>query len=106
MRNLILGIAALPMLAIAAPAAAQYYPNNQNQYANQNNINLSTRIDQLRVRLQAGVQNGSITRREATPIRENIRQINQLERRYGANGLSGQERADLQQRIRMVRQQL
>jgi hypothetical protein len=116
MNKLILGIAALPMLAVAAPAAAQYYPNNQtqynnqnqynNQYSNQGNVNISARIDQLRARLQAGVQNGSITRGEAAPIRDQIRQINQLERQYAVNGLSGQERADLQQRLRMVRQQL
>jgi hypothetical protein len=67
---------------------------------------LSARIDQLRVRLQAGVQNRSITQREAAPIREQIRQLNRLERQYGVNGLSNQERADLQQRIRSVRQQL
>jgi hypothetical protein len=106
MKKLILGIAALPVLAIAAPAVAQYYPNNQNQYGNQNNTNLSVRIDQLRARLDAGVQNRSITRREAAPIRGQIRQLNQLERQYSANGLSGQERANLQQRIRTVRQQL
>lgn len=106
MRNLYLGIAALPLLAVAAPAAAQYYPNNQNQYANHSNGNLSVRIDQLSARLQAGVQSGSITRRDAAPIREQIRQLSWLERRYSANGLSGQERADLQQRVRMVRQQL
>jgi hypothetical protein len=116
MNKLILGIAALPTLAIATPAVAQYYPNNQTQYNNQNqynsqysnqgNVNISARIDQLRARLQAGVQNGSITRGEAAPIREQIRQINQLERQYAVNGLSGQERADLQQRLRMVRQQL
>ncbi len=106
MKKIILGIVALPVLAIATPAAAQYNPNYQNQYANQGNANLSARIDQLRVRLQAGVQNRSITRSEAAPIREQIRQLNQLERQYGANGLSGQERADLQRRIRIVRQQL
>ena len=97
---------ALPAIAIGAPAAAQYAPNNQYQYSNQANGNLDARIDQLRVRLQAGVQNGSITRREAAPIREQIRQLNQLERRYSMDGLSGQERADLQSRIRSVRQQL
>lgn len=116
MNKLILGIVALPVLAIAAPAAAQYYPNNQtqynnqgqynNQYVNQGNVNISARIDQLRVRLQSGVQNGSITRGEAVPIRQQIRQLNQLERQYAVNGLSGRERADLQQRVRMVRQQL
>ncbi len=106
MKKVILAIVALPALAIAAPTAAQYYPNNQNQYTNQGNVNLSARIDQLRVRLQTGVQNGSITRGEAAPIRQRIRQLNQLDRQYGMNGLSGPERADLQQRIRIVRQQL
>jgi hypothetical protein len=106
MKRVILGLAALPVLAIAAPAAAQYAPNYQNQYANQGTNNLSARIDQLRLRLQAGVQNGLITRSEARPIREQIRQLNQLERQYAYNGFSGQERADLQQRIRTVRQYL
>ena len=106
MRKVILGIAALPLLAISAPVAAQYYNPNQNQYSNQANANLSDRIDQLRVRLQAGVGNRSITRQEAAPIREQIRRLNQLERQYASNGLTGRERADLQQRIRTVRQQL
>ena len=110
MKKLIFGLAALPVVAIATPAAAQYnqsyQPNYQNQYANQANVNLSARIDQLRVRLQAGVQDRSITRSEAAPIREAIRQLNQVERQYSVNGLSRQERADLQQRIRLVRQQL
>jgi hypothetical protein len=106
MKKHLLSIIALPMLAISAPAAAQYYPNPQSQYANQGSGNFSFRIDQLRARLQAGVQSGSISRREAGPIRQQIRQLNQLERQYSANGLSGQERAALQQRIRMIRQQL
>jgi hypothetical protein len=106
MKKHLLGIIALPMLALSAPVAAQYYPNPKNQYARPGNANFTVRIDQLRARLQAGVQSGSITRREAGPIRQQIRQLSQLERQYGMNGLSGQERAVLQQRIRMVRQQL
>jgi hypothetical protein len=35
-----------------------------------------------------------------------LRQVSRLERQYGVNGLSGQERSDLQQRVRMIRQQL
>ena len=106
MKKKFLGIAALPLFAVAGPASAQYNPPTQYQYANQGNTSLSVRIDQLRVRLQAGVQDGSITRREAAPIREQIRQLNQTERRYAVNGLTRQERADLQQRVRTVRQQL
>ena len=106
MKNLVIGLVGVPMLLAALPASAQYYQNNPSQYANQNNSYLSARIDQLRFRLEAGVQNGSISRREAAPIRDQIRQLNRLERQYEVNGLSGQERADLQQRIRSVRQQL
>lgn len=106
MNKYIMTILAAPVIAAATPAAAQNYPSAQGHYNNQGNENLTARIDQLRVRLQAGVQNGSITRREASPIREQIRQVNQLERQYRVNGLSPQERADLQQRVRFVRQQL
>jgi hypothetical protein len=107
MKKIILGVVALPVLALAYPAAAQYPSNYQPQYVSQGSANnLSARIDQLRVRLQAGVQNRSITQREAAPIRDQIRQLNRLERQYGVDGLSNQERADLQQRIRGVRQQL
>ena len=106
MKIFYLGIAALPLLAVATPAAAQYAPNYQNQYSNQGRADFSVRIDQVRARLQAGVQSGAITRSEAAPIREQVRQLSRLERQYSANGLSGQERADLQQRLRMVRQRL
>ena len=106
MKSLVIGLVGVQMLFAALPASAQYYQANASQYANQNNSNLSARIDQLRLRLQAGVQNGSISRQEAAPIRDQIRQLNRLERQYEVNGLSGQERADLQQRIRSVRQQL
>jgi hypothetical protein len=108
----LVSLAGLPLLALAAPASAQYYPSNQNQYANQNqysnqtNANLTVRINQLQIRLQEGVRAGTITRGEATPIRQQIRDLTRLDRQYSANGYTGQERAALQQRIRQVRQQL
>jgi hypothetical protein len=100
------------MLVIAPSASAQYYLNSQTQYGNQSqyngqaNANLTTRISQLQVRLQAGVQSGTITRNEAVPIRQQIRDLTRLDRQYAANGYTGQERSALQQRIRQVRQQL
>ena len=100
---------------VASPAAAQYYPAPNQGYANPHpsansgtygNGNISVRIGQLQARLQEGVQNRSITRREARPIRQQIAELASLERRYSANGLTGQELADLQQRMRIVRQAL
>jgi hypothetical protein len=69
-------------------------------------MNVQNRIAQLDARLQAGVQAGVIDRREAQSIRPQLRQLSQLERQYSYNGLTPQERQDLQQRIRSVRQQL
>lgn len=114
MKYVFLGMTAIAVASAAAPAAAQYYPNhNQNHqgqgynYANPNAGNsMSWRIGQLQTRLQEGVQNRSITRREAGPIRQNIQQLMYLERQYGMNGLTAHEAADLRQRIQMVRQQL
>jgi hypothetical protein len=116
MKKILTGMVALSALAAAAPASAQYqnsYPQNaypQNGYGQGNgayaNGNLSARIGQLQARIDAGVRSGAISRQEAASLRQQLRQLVQLERRYAVNGVSGQERADLQQRIRYVRQQL
>ena len=106
MNKFIATMAAVSALAIAAPAVAQPgYGGQQNSYRGGNaDANLSARIDQLQVRLQAGVQSGSITRREAMSLRQQLRQLSQLERQYARNGISGQERGELQRRMRDVRQ--
>ncbi len=103
MKKLLLTMSALSALAVAAPAAAQ------TGYANANasgGVGIQNRIVQLQTRLQAGVQSGAITRQEAQSIRPQLRQLRDLERQYSANGLNQQERQDLQQRIRTVRQQI
>ena len=113
MKKTIVSMTALSALALASPAAAQYgYQNQQTQYQNQYqdygnaNGNLSVRLQQLRTRLQAGVQSGAISGQEARPLRQQLRQLNDLERQYSVNGISGRERADLQQRIQNLRQQI
>lgn len=105
MNKFIAAMATVSAMAIAAPAAAQY-PGQQNGYraSGQADANLSARIDQLQVRLQAGVQSGSITRREAMSLRQQLRQLGQLERQYARGGISGRERGELQRRMREVRQ--
>lgn len=107
MRKVFLSATAIAVASIAAPGVAQYQqsPHQNYSYASQNS-NLSWRIAQLQTRLQEGVRSGSITRREARPIRQQIQRLSYLERTYTANGLTGQERSTLQQGIREVRQQL
>ena len=108
MKKILLSMAAISALAIGAPAAAQYQNQGQSNgyYQNDVNGNVAARIGQLQARIQAGVQSGAISRQEAQPLRQQLRQLRDLERRYSVNGLSGQERADLQQRIRNLRQQI
>jgi hypothetical protein len=117
MKKILLSMAAVSALAIGAPAAAQYsnggyqngaYQNGAYQnggYANANG-NIAARTDQLQARIQAGVQSGAISRQEAAPLRQQLRQLRDLERHYAVNGFTGQERADLQLRIRNLRQQI
>lgn len=121
MKKLFTITAAVSALAIAAPVAAQSgyqgygnqgYPNqdySNRGYANVNagsSVGISNRIEQLDERLRAGIQQGLITREEAQSLRPQLRELRRLERQYSMNGLSQQERMDLQQRIRAIRQQL
>ena len=86
--------------AAALPAAAQNYNNrpgyNQNyggwQSINVRQANLDRRID-------VGLRNGAISRREATRLRNEFNQIARLEQQYRRNGLSLWERTDLDRRF-------
>jgi len=103
MKKLFLAMTAITALAAAAPAAAQY--GNQS-YGAGADVGIDNRIAQLEARLQAGIQAGTIDRREAFSLRQQLLQLRRLERRYSYNGLTVQERADLQQRLRTLRQQM
>ena len=100
MKKLIMGMAAVSVLAIAAPAAAQ---TNQGGYVDSR---VEARIGQLQSRIQAGVQQGSIDRREAQSLRTQLRELGRLERLYARDGISGRERQDLQNRIQSLRGQI
>ena len=102
--NKIIFIALAATTAIAAaPASAQSGGYGGNGYGNGYG-NVEVRADQLQMRLQAGVRSGAITRTEAMPLREQLRQLTRLETLYARDGISGRERADLQHRINSLRQ--
>ena len=109
-RFIFTALAATSAIAAAAPASAQSggYGGNQGYgnrgYGNQGYGNVEVRADQLQARLQAGVQSGAITRSEAVPLRQQLRELMRLETLYSRDGISGRERADLQQRIMSIRQ--
>ena len=106
MRRLLISMAAVSTLAIAAPAAAQYsYQGNANAEANFN-ARFDQRLDALQDRLDAGIENGSIDRAEARQLRMQLRTLDRMQRDYAVNGITRQERMDLQQRLRSLRQEL
>ncbi len=110
-RIVFIALAATSAIAAAAPASAQSasaqsasaQSRGYGGYGNYNG-NVEVRADQLQMRLQAGIRSGAITRAEAAPLREQLRQLTRLERLYARDGISGRERADLQHRINSIRQ--
>lgn len=111
MKTLLLGLA-FTAAAITGPAAAQSpnsgYQDRDGNYRDEDDRsgrgNISARIEQLRERIQAGVQSRAISRQEAAPLWSGLRSLTQLERRYSRDGLDNRERQDLQARLRSLRQ--
>ena len=95
MKKLFIAMAAVSALAIGAPAAAQYAGGS-----------VQARLQQLQVRLDAGVRSGAISRGEAIRLREQLRQLTRLDWQYRRGGYSRAEIAALDQRIQAVRRQL
>jgi len=80
--------------AAAAPAAAQPW-----QSINQRQAQLDRRID-------VGVRNGDLTRKEAARLRNEFLDLKRLEARYRIDGLSVRERADLDRRFDQLSRQI
>jgi hypothetical protein len=88
MKRLIAIAMSASVMALAVPAAnaAPWQSINSRQ------AKLDRRID-------VGIRNGSLTRREARNLRSEFRGIARLEARYRSNGLSLRERSDLDRRF-------
>ena len=102
MKKVILSLAAVAALAAALPAAAQPYGNaygHQRGYDQRAWTPIEVRLERLQDRIQRGVERGQLTRREAQAIRYEFRDLVQRERAYSRNGLTWQERADLDARF-------
>lgn len=86
MKSIYMTLAAVSALAVTAPLAAQPWQGDRSTSG------------QLQARFDAGVQSGAISRREAMPLRAQLRQFMQLERQYSRAGFTRWERNALQAR--------
>lgn len=98
MNKILLTMAAVSAVAIGAPATAQM--------GGAAGIHAGAGTGQLSARIDAGVRQGTISRQEAMSLRAQLRTLTRLERQYSVGGFSVQERTDLQQRTRTLRQQI
>jgi hypothetical protein len=125
MKTLIASLAAIAAVtAVAAPAAAQPYGHDRYQQGryeqarpDQNRdwnrgdrrherLSINERQQNLERRIERGIRNGDLSRREAYRLRGESRQIAQLESRYRVNGLSQWERSDLNRRMDRLESQI
>jgi hypothetical protein len=103
-------IGAASALALGATAAsAQSYGDRNDGYRQDSYrsdgyrgagyVSIDQRMAQLDRRIDRGVRDGSLSRREAYRLRSEFQQIARLQARYRADGLNGWERADLDRRF-------
>ncbi|MFW2342065.1 hypothetical protein [Brevundimonas sp.] len=114
MKKLLIPALALAATSVALPAAAQsfslsigttrapaYAPGYAPGYDRYERdwVSINQRQRQLDRRIDQGVRNGQLTRREAQSLRREFNQLARLEANYRRNGLSRWERQDLDRRF-------
>jgi len=111
MRNILISLAAgASALAVATPAAAQYFPQPQGYaygYDNRGQAHrLSVRIDNIQRQIYHLDRRNILSDREARRLRDESRQIEQRLRIMRQNGLHPRERYDVERRIAWLEQRL
>jgi len=95
-------------VAIAAPASAQWYPQQPQGYAYGYNYNygqvrrLQVRIDQIQRQIVQLDRRNILSNGEARNLRNESRSLEQRLRYVGRNGLSGREAYDIERRIQRL----
>lgn len=100
MKKLLLTLAAIPAATMAVEASAQTNMNAGGA------IGIQNRIANLEARLNAGAQARVFTNSEYANLTTQLERLRSLERQYSANGLTASERRQLQNRIRVLRDDL
>jgi opacity protein-like surface antigen len=125
MKKFLIAAAGLSAIAAAAPAAAQYYPNqpapyggryynydqqyNQSYgYAHQQRLIQSyvSRADQLRRRVERFDSRDRISEREASRLRNAAIDLQNRTRAYARNGINPREQRELDERFAQLHQRI
>lgn len=111
MRMLVLSIAA--MFSLAAPASAQLFggivgtPNDEgSRRIVPVTIGVGPQLDRIDDSIDEGRDSGQLTRHEARVLRRDSRRIGAMQERFGRDGLSADETAELQARVEVLRAQV
>jgi hypothetical protein len=99
-------IGAMVLASMAAPALADGWGRPSAPTALRTLPQMWREGGDLRDRIDDGRRAGQLSRSEARQLRREARQIGRLHSRYGADGLSSAEAAELQMRAAVLREQI
>ena len=102
MKKALIPVLAIAAASVAVPAAAQNYDRHDRGDRYEQNRggwqSISNRKHQLDRRIDVGMRNGSLSRREGRRLENALHQLVRLERNYMRGGLTRWERNDLDRR--------
>ena len=102
MKKALTPVLAIAAASVAVPAAAQNYDRYDRHDRYEQNRggwqSISNRKYQLDRRIDVGLRNGSLSRREASRLQTELNALVRLERNYMRGGLTRWERDDLDRR--------
>ena len=102
MKKALIPVLAIAAASVAVPAAAQNYDRYDRHDRYEQNRggwqSISNRKHQLDRRIDVGMRNGSLSRREGRRLENALHQLVRLERNYMRGGLTRWERNDLDRR--------
>ena len=102
MKKALLPVLAIAAASVAVPAAAQNYDRYDRHDRYEQNRggwqSISNRKHQLDRRIERGMRNGALSRREGRRLANALHQLVRLERNYMRGGLTRRERNDLDRR--------
>ena len=102
MKKALIPVLAIAAASVAVPAAAQNYDRYDRHDRYEQNRggwqSISNRKHQLDRRIDVGMRNGSLSRREGRRLENELNRLVRLERSYLRGGLTRWERNDLDRR--------